>query len=104
VRRGLPAGGSRQLHVVRRRSSAGSAPHLHSGRAGPSGVSATGGLALLHFIIKVSDTYAGPGELDIMAEMTGFRLIVCTSADWSGGSFMAASNKHVSVYELVRSS
>lgn len=46
------------------------------------------------------DGYAAPGELDVMAEVTGFRLATRT-AGWSGEPFTATSSKHVSVYELV---
>jgi hypothetical protein len=51
--------------------------------------------------VTVSDAYAAPGELDVMAEVTGFKLIART-ASWSGEPFTAASAKHVSVYELER--
>lgn len=50
--------------------------------------------------ITVSDTYAAPGELDLMAEVTGFRLLA-RWAGWSGEIFTAASRRHVSVYELI---
>jgi hypothetical protein len=51
--------------------------------------------------LTVFDTYASPGELDVMAEVTGFEL-TARSAGWSGEAFTAASSKHVSVYELAR--
>lgn len=51
--------------------------------------------------VTVSDTYAAPGELDVMAEVTGFELIA-RFAGWSSEVFTAASSKHVSVYGLVR--
>lgn len=51
--------------------------------------------------VTVIDTYATPGELDVMAEVTGFDLVART-AGWSGESFTATSTKHVSVYELSR--
>ena len=53
--------------------------------------------------VDVSDTYATPGELDIMAEVTGFQRVART-AGWSGETFTATSKTHVSVYELVRRS
>jgi SAM-dependent methyltransferase len=49
---------------------------------------------------SVSDAYASPGELDVMAEATGFELS-SRFATWSGEAFTAASARHVSVYELV---
>lgn len=50
--------------------------------------------------ISVFDTYASPGELDVMAEVTGFRLR-SRWADWSRGTFTSTSGRHVSVYELT---
>jgi predicted TPR repeat methyltransferase len=47
-----------------------------------------------------SDVYAAPGELDVMAEVAGFRLAT-RSAGWQAEPFTASSAKHVSVYELV---
>lgn len=43
--------------------------------------------------------YIWPAELDLMGELAGFEL-ESRSADWSGGSFTAASRSHVSVYRL----
>jgi SAM-dependent methyltransferase len=51
--------------------------------------------------VTVADTYAAPGELDVMAEVTGFRL-AGRFAGWSSEVFTATSAKHVSVYELHR--
>ncbi len=49
--------------------------------------------------VSVFDTYASPGELDVIAESAGFRLRSRT-ADWSGARFTSTSSRHVSVYEL----
>lgn len=49
--------------------------------------------------ISVFDTYASPGELDLIAESTGFRLH-SRSADWTGTDFTSTSSRHVSVYRL----
>ena len=49
----------------------------------------------------VRDTYASPGELDVMAEVTGFRLLA-RHASWRHDTFTSASARHVSVYELDR--
>jgi SAM-dependent methyltransferase len=43
--------------------------------------------------------YIWPAELDLMAELTGFRL-ESRHADWDGGEFTAESPSHVSVYRL----
>jgi SAM-dependent methyltransferase len=51
--------------------------------------------------VSVFDTYAAPGELDLIAESAGFRLR-SRAADWSGASFTSSSKRHVSVYELTR--
>jgi SAM-dependent methyltransferase len=50
--------------------------------------------------VTVADTYASPGELDIMAEIAGFRLL-SRFEDWARNTFTAASARHLSVYELV---
>lgn len=50
--------------------------------------------------VTVYDTYASPGELDVIAEVTGFQLI-SRSAGWSGEVFTSSSPRHVSVYEMV---
>jgi hypothetical protein len=51
--------------------------------------------------VEVADTYAGPAELDVMADVTGFELQTRT-AGWFGEVFTSTSTKHVSVYRLVR--
>lgn len=51
--------------------------------------------------VSVFDTYAAPGELDLIAESTGFRL-GSRSADWSGTRFTSTSTRHVSVYEKIK--
>lgn len=51
--------------------------------------------------LNVFDGYAAPGELDVMAEVTGFTLNART-ANWNGDAFTSSSSNHVSVYELVR--
>lgn len=48
--------------------------------------------------VSVSDTYASPGELDIMARVTGFRRCARYGA-WDGAEFTVASTNCVSVYE-----
>lgn len=45
-----------------------------------------------------TDRYASPGELDLMAELAGLRR-EARWAGWSGETFTAASDRHVSVYE-----
>lgn len=50
--------------------------------------------------VSVFDTYAAPGELDLIAESTGFRFR-SRSADWSGAGFTSTSTRHVSVYEKI---
>jgi hypothetical protein len=49
--------------------------------------------------LTVSDTYASPAELDVMAAATGFKLASRT-AGWKGEEYTAHSARHVSVYEL----
>lgn len=49
--------------------------------------------------LTVADTYASPGELDLMAKVTGFELSH-RSAGWHGEDYTAHSTRHVSVYEL----
>jgi len=49
--------------------------------------------------VKVTDTYAAPGELDVMAEVTGFDRIDRYEG-WSRGEFSATSTNHVSVFQL----
>jgi SAM-dependent methyltransferase len=50
-------------------------------------------------LVPVRDAYAWPGELDLMAQAAGLRLRTRTG-DWAGAPFSAASDRHVSVYEL----
>jgi SAM-dependent methyltransferase len=52
-------------------------------------------------LMSVSDTYAWPGELDLMAEAAGIRLR-SRSGGWNHESFDATSTQHVSVYEPDR--
>lgn len=49
-------------------------------------------------VTGVSDTYAWPGELDLLAETAGLRLH-SRSGGWAGEPFDADSSLHVSVYE-----
>jgi hypothetical protein len=49
--------------------------------------------------IAVTDTYASPGELDVMAEATGFRRIA-RYAGWDRSEFTVTSTNHVSIYTL----
>jgi SAM-dependent methyltransferase len=49
--------------------------------------------------LTVYDTYATPGELDVMGEVTGFDLRA-RYAGWSAEPFSATSARHVSVYGL----
>jgi SAM-dependent methyltransferase len=48
--------------------------------------------------VTVTDTYASPGELDVMAHVTGFERIQRYSG-WTRGDFTSASANHVSIYE-----
>lgn len=52
--------------------------------------------------VSVSDTYAAPGELDVMAHVNGMRRIA-RYGDWSRAPFTAHSRRHITVYELVSS-
>jgi SAM-dependent methyltransferase len=52
-------------------------------------------------LMSVSDTYAWPGEIDLMAEAAGLRLR-SRSGGWANESFDATSTRHVSVYEHGR--
>jgi SAM-dependent methyltransferase len=49
--------------------------------------------------VTVTDTYASPGELDVMAEVTGFDRIA-RYGGWSGTEFSAGSTSHISVYQI----
>jgi SAM-dependent methyltransferase len=47
--------------------------------------------------VTVTDTYASPGELDVMAEVTGFQR-VARYGHWDGSEFTVTSANQVSVY------
>ena len=47
--------------------------------------------------VTVTDTYASPGELDIMAQVTGLRRVARYSR-WDGSEFSISSTNHVTVY------
>lgn len=49
--------------------------------------------------VSVFDTYASPGELDLLGETAGFSLR-CRYADWTGSEFTSTSSRHVSIYAL----
>jgi len=49
--------------------------------------------------VAVTDTYASPGELDVMAEVTGFRRTARYSR-WDRSEFTVSSTNHISVYKL----
>lgn len=49
--------------------------------------------------VSVTDTYASPGELDVIADVTGFDRRARYST-WSKAEFTSASTTQVSVYEL----
>jgi SAM-dependent methyltransferase len=51
--------------------------------------------------LTVTDTYASPGELDLMAHIAGFKLL-SRAAGWSEEDYTSHSSRHVSVYELCR--
>lgn len=48
--------------------------------------------------ISVTDTYASPGELDVMAQVTGFRRVQ-RYGRWDGAQFTASCANCVSIYE-----
>lgn len=50
-------------------------------------------------MFPVAMRYCWPSELDLMAELAGLRLRE-RYADWSRAPFGAASNRHISVYEM----
>lgn len=50
--------------------------------------------------VSVVDTYASPGELDVMAHVTGFQR-VARYGGWDRTPFTVASTSHVSVYQLT---
>jgi SAM-dependent methyltransferase len=49
--------------------------------------------------VPVRDSYAAPGELDVMAHVNGMRR-VARYASWSREPFTAQSGRHVSIYEV----
>lgn len=49
--------------------------------------------------LAVTDTYASPGELDLIGRIAGFKLLA-RSAGWRDEPYTATSARHVSVYEL----
>ncbi len=49
--------------------------------------------------VTVTDTYASPGELDLMAHVTGFERIA-RYADWTRSTFTAASANQISIFTL----
>lgn len=49
--------------------------------------------------VTVTDTYAAPGELDVMADVTGFDRIARYSG-WARREFSATSSGSVSIYQL----
>jgi SAM-dependent methyltransferase len=49
--------------------------------------------------VTVTDTYAAPGELDVMAEVTNFER-AARYARWSRAEFTAASTNQISVFQL----
>jgi SAM-dependent methyltransferase len=51
--------------------------------------------------VTVTDTYASPGELDVMADVSGFDRRA-RYGSWSRPDFTATSRSHVSVYQLRR--
>jgi SAM-dependent methyltransferase len=53
----------------------------------------------LHFV-TVTDTYASPGELDVMAHVTGFTR-TARYADWGQAPFTVTSSRQISVFTLV---
>ncbi|MCX4669639.1 class I SAM-dependent methyltransferase [Streptomyces sp. NBC_01381] len=53
------------------------------------------GIRLLPMVTR----YAWPAELDLMARLTGMRLLT-RHGDWEGGSFNPSSTRHLSVYTL----
>lgn len=50
-------------------------------------------------LVSVIDSYAWPGELDLMADITGFDLD-SRHGGWAGEPFSASSGRHVSIYRL----
>ena len=50
--------------------------------------------------VAVRDSYAAPGELDVMAHVNGMRRIA-RYGDWARTPFSARSRRHVTIYELM---
>jgi SAM-dependent methyltransferase len=50
--------------------------------------------------VSVKDTYAAPGELDVMAHVSGMRRVARFST-WDRKPFTAHSRRHIAVYELT---
>jgi SAM-dependent methyltransferase len=50
-------------------------------------------------LVTVKDSYAAPGELDVMAHVNGMKRIA-RYGDWERQPFTANSRRHVTVYEL----
>jgi SAM-dependent methyltransferase len=49
--------------------------------------------------VTVSDTYASPGELDVMAEVTQFDRVARYS-DWNQSEFTSGSSQSISIYQI----
>jgi hypothetical protein len=49
--------------------------------------------------VTVTDTYAAPGELDVMADVTGFERSARYSS-WAYAEFTASSAQNISIYQL----
>jgi SAM-dependent methyltransferase len=50
--------------------------------------------------VTVKDAYASPGELDVIAHVSGMRRIA-RYGDWSRTPFTTQSRRHITVYELA---
>src|ERR1700741_3357184 len=50
--------------------------------------------------VTVTDTYAAPGELDIMASVTGFQR-VARHGSWAGAEFSPTSSASISIFQYV---
>lgn len=48
--------------------------------------------------VAVADTYASPGELDVMADVTGFQR-VARHQTWDGQPFTSRSSQHISTFQ-----
>jgi SAM-dependent methyltransferase len=51
-------------------------------------------------LTRTPHRYIWPSELDLMAQMAGFKL-ESRSSDWEGNPFAAESSSHVSVYRII---